>query len=41
MPESRAAWVEALGVRAEDASDGILIAGLKRNEYEYVYDTNL
>lgn len=39
-PAVRTAWGEALGLSDEEATEGILVAALKRIGFDYVFDTN-
>lgn len=39
-PAVRAAWGEELGLRAEEATEGHMVAALKRIGFDYVFDTN-
>lgn len=39
-PAVRAAWGEALGLTAEEATEGLMVAALKRIGFDYVFDTN-
>ena len=39
-PAVRTAWGEELGLNAEEASEGKMVAALKRIGFDYVFDTN-
>ncbi len=39
-PAVRAAWGEELGLRPEEATEGFMVAALKRIGFDYVFDTN-
>ncbi len=39
-PAVRAAWGEALGLTPEEATEGLMVAVLKRIGFDYVFDTN-
>ncbi|MCM1090506.1 MAG: NADH-dependent [FeFe] hydrogenase, group A6 [Butyrivibrio sp.] len=39
-PAVRAAWGEALGLGAQEATEGLMVAALKRIGFDYVFDTN-
>ena len=39
-PAVRAAWGEALGLRDEEATEGRMVAALRRLGFDYVFDTN-
>ncbi len=39
-PAVRAAWAEDLGLSVEEASEGRMVAALKRIGFDYVFDTN-
>ena len=39
-PAVRAAWGEALGLSVEEATEGLMVAALKRIGFDYVFDTN-
>ncbi|MBQ7774989.1 MAG: iron hydrogenase small subunit [Lachnospiraceae bacterium] len=39
-PAVRAAWGEALGLSREEATEGLMVASLKRIGFDYVFDTN-
>ena len=39
-PAVRTAWGEELGLTAEEASEGRMVAALKRMGFDYVFDTN-
>ena len=39
-PAVRTAWAEELGLKPEDATEGKMVAALKRMGFDYVFDTN-
>lgn len=39
-PAVRAAWGEALGLSKEEATEGLMVAALKKIGFDYVFDTN-
>lgn len=39
-PAVRAAWAEELGLTSEEATEGRMVAALKRIGFDYVFDTN-
>ncbi|MBQ9143105.1 MAG: iron hydrogenase small subunit [Lachnospiraceae bacterium] len=39
-PAVRTAWGEALGLSPEEATEGLMVAALKRIGFDYVFDTN-
>lgn len=39
-PAVRAAWGEELGLKPEEATEGYMVAALKRIGFDYVFDTN-
>lgn len=39
-PAVRTAWAEALGLPAEKATEGLMVAALKRIGFDYVFDTS-
>lgn len=39
-PAVRTAWGEALGLKDEEATEGLMVAALKRIGFDYVFDTN-
>ena len=40
-PAVRTAWGEALGLSPEEATEGLMVAALKRIGFDYVFDTNI